>query len=199
MVEALDSAIQQNRAEEPAIPPFYHSSRGHTSIRCCSGRPQLDISKDILEMANSHLDLTQIAQLANCSARTIRRRLLDLGLAESGQPVFATTRDSDGNMVWIRTSTTPRRRYTVTDEQLDVLMHDILTTFPNFGQQMIAGHLSSNGQIVSRERIRQSYRRVHGAPACFGRRRIQRREYSVAGPNALWHHDGQHGKWTASR
>lgn len=27
----------------------------------------------------------------------------------------------------------------------------------------------------------------------FERMRIERRTYPVPGPNALWHHDGQHG------
>ena len=30
----------------------------------------------------------------------------------------------------------------------------------------------------------------------FERIRIRRRQYSVLGPNSLWHHDGQHGQYS---
>lgn len=59
---------------------------------------------------------------------------------------------------------------------------------------MIYGHLHSNGHRVPRERIAAAYIRVHGTPGTFAGRRIHRKVYNVAGPNSLWHHDGQHGK-----
>ena len=45
----------------------------------------------------------------------------------------------------------------------------------------------------------ESYLRVIGPPNNqFGNRRIERRVYSVPGPNTLWHHDGQHGRSSCS-
>lgn len=72
-------------------------------------------------------------------------------------------------------------------------MGEILEVFPNFGRRMLAGCLHTMGHNVPRDRITASYLRVHGAPALFGDRSIERREYFVAGANSLWHHDGQHG------
>jgi hypothetical protein len=73
-------------------------------------------------------------------------------------------------------------------------MEQVLELFPNFGRQMLDGHFRFLGHHVPRSRILESYARVHGAPTTmFGAKRIQRRVYSVPGPNSLYHHDGQHG------
>ena len=64
---------------------------------------------------------------------------------------------------------------------------------------MIDGYLMALGERVPRRRIEKSYLRVIGPPNNqFGDRRIERRVYSVPGPNALWHHDGQHGESLSS-
>jgi hypothetical protein len=82
----------------------------------------------------------------------------------------------------------------LSDEELDKITLQIITTFPDFGRRMIDGHLKSMGLHISRERLRASYLRVHGPPAAsFGARKIERRVYSVPRPNSLRHHDGQHG------
>jgi hypothetical protein len=57
---------------------------------------------------------------------------------------------------------------------------------------MLCSYLQSQGFYVTRQRIIDSFLRVNGAPAEFGRQRIERRPYSVPGPNSLWHHDGNH-------
>ena len=59
---------------------------------------------------------------------------------------------------------------------------------------MLHGYLRAKGYRVPIKRISSSYLRVHGTPAAFGSRQIERRVYSVPGVNSLWHHDGQHGK-----
>lgn len=83
----------------------------------------------------------------------------------------------------------------ITDQELDGLLVSILQSFPTYGRRMIAGHLTTFDHYrVHGERIRASYRRVHGTPGVFGGRRIHRRRYKVPGANSLWHHDGQHGK-----
>ncbi len=83
---------------------------------------------------------------------------------------------------------------TLTDEQLDVLLSQCLQDFPKFGRRKIAGYLRDRGHHVPDRRLRESYVRVHGAPAIFGDRNIHRKRYHVAGANSLWHHDGQHGE-----
>lgn len=84
------------------------------------------------------------------------------------------------------------------DASLDSIVTQILEIFPAFGRRMIGGHLLHLGHLVPREQIRASYERVMGAPAALTSRPLARRVYRVAGPNALWHHDGQHGKLKSS-
>jgi hypothetical protein len=50
------------------------------------------------------------------------------------------------------------------------------------------------GEQVPRCQVEESYLRViDPLTNQFGNRRIEHQVYSVPGPNALWHHDGQHG------
>jgi hypothetical protein len=77
---------------------------------------------------------------------------------------------------------------------VDTIVLSQLEMFPNFGQSMMAGSLRVEGLNIPRQRVRDSYDRIQGGPtARFGQRHIHRRAYQVAGPNSLWHHDGQHG------
>lgn len=57
----------------------------------------------------------------------------------------------------------------------------------------MSGALSTWGYRISIERIRLSLLRIDPIRRVFESQRIRRRKYSVAGPNSLWHHDGQHG------
>jgi hypothetical protein len=50
------------------------------------------------------------------------------------------------------------------------------------------------GHRIPREQLCQSLVRVDPVQRVFERIHIRRHVYSVPGPNALWHHDGQHGK-----
>jgi hypothetical protein len=63
---------------------------------------------------------------------------------------------------------------------------------------MLDGMLRHLGHRLPQERIRESLMRIDPIQQVFQRIRIHRRVYSVPGPNALWHHDGQHGMWTIS-
>ena len=59
---------------------------------------------------------------------------------------------------------------------------------------MIDGYLLQLGECVPRSRIEAIYHRVIGPPpGIYGARCIQHRVYSVPGPMALLHHEGQHG------
>jgi len=59
---------------------------------------------------------------------------------------------------------------------------------------MLHGMLRQLGYRIPHERIHQSLYHIDPVQRIFGCILICRRTYSVAGPNALWHHDGQHGK-----
>ncbi|KAG6870575.1 hypothetical protein C0992_012957, partial [Termitomyces sp. T32_za158] len=119
----------------------------------------------------------QIAALYGCSARTIRRRLVEYGFSPSGPPVYTEHQQPDG---------------TLQHQELDALMLDIYERFSSFGRRMIDGYLLHIGERVPHQRIVDSYNRVIGPTTLtFAPRRIHRRVYSVPGPNSLWHHDGQ--------
>lgn len=92
----------------------------------------------------------------------------------------------------IRSYTAPVSQWT--DEELDSAITRIRLHYHNAGLTFIRGSLLAMGQRVPRERIRQSLLRIDPVRRIFERRTIQRRTYSVPGPNSLWHHDGQHGK-----
>jgi hypothetical protein len=84
----------------------------------------------------------------------------------------------------------------INDEDLDSVILQLRQQFTRAGITMLHGMLQQLGYRIPRERIRQSLHRIDPVHCIFGRIRIRRRTYSVAGPNSLWHHDGQHGKFT---
>lgn len=83
---------------------------------------------------------------------------------------------------------------TISDEELDELISRLRTHYRRAGITMLDGMLRRLGHRVPRERIRGSLMRIDPVQRVFQRIKIRRRVYSVAGPMALWHHDGQHGK-----
>jgi hypothetical protein len=132
----------------------------------------------------------------SCSSRTIRRRAVEYGIEQPGEPVYVEVEDENGQKYRIYAAKNPTSHLSdLTDDELDEIMLYIITAFPAFGRRMIDGHLKYLGHRVSQSRVQASYTRVIGAPQQgFGVRQIERRVYNVAGPNALWHHDGQHGR-----
>ena len=188
MAVALDSAA--HRSSDPAENVELRvTERVKTGRR---GRPKIQINKDFLRHALTLRGPQGLAQVFKCNSRSIRRRALEYGLVNPGSPVYEDITQPDGTL--IRSYSSPTRSVsTLTDFELDAQVSMILELFPSFGRRMISGALQSNGHIVPRDRINASYLRLHGPPSSFGDRRIQRRVYSVAGPNLLWHHDGQHG------
>lgn len=174
----------------PDGPSLIISQRASTGKR---GRPTVQIEPNFLAQALELQGPTHLASVFNCSSRTIRRRAVELGLAEPGVPIYTDTEEHDGTVTRSYNSTS-KPLSTLTDEQLDQFMLQILEVFPNFGRRMIEGRLKSAGHPVTRERIAASFLRVYGTPGVFGDRTIHRKIYKVGGANSLAHHDGQHGK-----
>ena len=192
MMECLEMAVHvsNDQPDNAAIPPSIRVYTGRP------GRPRIEINPEWLATA---LEIrggpSSLGAVFNCAPRTVRRRALELGLVEPGPPVYVDYTDPDGNVTRIYRSST-RATTDISDGELDELMTSILQAFPSLGRRMIDGHLRYLGHLIPRPRIQASYARVHGAPSMgFGPRRIQRRVYNVAGPNSLWHHDGQHGEY----
>ena len=81
----------------------------------------------------------------------------------------------------------------MSDEELDSHLRRLTAGNPLLGQRNVLGLLAAEGHIVQRDRVAASLARVDpAAVAMRWSRTIHRRSYSVAGPNALWHIDGNH-------
>lgn len=189
MLNALEQAEHISH-DTPDGPPISVAHRVRSGGR---GRPRIEIDEDILAQALELRGPTHLAEIFDCSARSVRRRALEAGLVQPGDPVYTEYTAEDGSVLRIYGSSTGSIS-TLSDDELDAITVTILEVFPTFGRRLLDGHLRYLGHHVPRERLRESYSRVHGPPSStFGPRRIERRVYSVAGPNSLWHHDGQHG------
>lgn len=189
MVSELDNACIRE-ADPTDDEPLNILSSVRTGRR---GRPKIEISPSFLAEASAHRGPTGIGRSIGVRARTVRQQQLDYGLAILQLPVFENHIQPDGEVIQYRNEPPPRPQQ-VTDEELDAIIREILERFPLYGRSMLDGQLNSMGYNITRARARASYGRVNGVPHVFGDRRIHRRTYKVAGANALWHHDGQHGE-----
>jgi len=169
----------------------------HKVLTGKKGRPKYVIDHKVLAGASKYRGPKGIAQALECSAKTVRRRLLEHKLAEPGGSVITSVRLPDGRTLRIHHGNQPRQA-TLTAGQLDNLLHNAKTLFPGFGRAMLQGYVRSQGHYVTDKQLRESYWRVFGMPTDWVRRTIERKAYSVAGPNSLCHHDGQHGLYSTS-
>ncbi|KAF7309144.1 hypothetical protein MKEN_01116700 [Mycena kentingensis (nom. inval.)] len=159
-----------------------------------TGRHRLAVSEQFLASTDGLTTNKRMAAAVGCSAKTLRRRKLEAGLAIPGAPVRREEAAEDGSTRTHWQSSTPAISAISDDpETLDALISDILQQFPQFGRDMLGGALSARGFRVPADRIDASYLRVRGVPRPFQQRRIERGVYSVPAVNSLWHHDGQHG------
>ncbi|VDI11766.1 Hypothetical predicted protein [Mytilus galloprovincialis] len=134
------------------------------------GRPLYEISKDQLQF---FLDLgfsgSNISKLLQVSQSTVKRRLRYFGISI-------------------------RERYsTVDDNELDDMIRPLLDENPHLGYRSIQAHVKVKGHTCQENRIRDAIVRVDPAGTAFRwSDTIHRRTYRVAGPNSLWHIDGNH-------
>jgi hypothetical protein len=193
MLEDLDKAIHISRDTADTSSPTLaiRSSRGKR------GRPRVIISPDLLIEGSRLGTNTELAEHAHCHPRTIRRRKLEAGLSQPGVLVKTVTQQADGSQV-VRYQNTRPEMSAISDTELDGAVGRVLQDMPGFGRKMIEGSLRALGLRIPQSRVRESLLRVRGVPGIFGDRRIHRREYRVAGPNSLCHHDGQHGMFMVS-
>ncbi|KAF5379472.1 hypothetical protein D9615_006551 [Tricholomella constricta] len=188
MLFSLDEA--RTLSADPPDAPFPSATQFiYTGL---PGRPRINIDHGTLTNALELRGPTHLAPVFGCSARTIRRRAVEYEILEPGHPVYVEYEAEDGSKTRIYRSSTGAVSQ-LEDAELDEIIAYILHMFPSFGRRMLDGHLKHLGHHIPRFRLQESYGRVHGAPASqFGVRRVERRVYSVPGPNSLWHHDGQH-------
>ena len=196
MLQHLDEF--DNRAKDPA----HRAIQPLIRFEATGGRPRKVIDPDFLRESLNMRESSGIGRLIGVSGRTVRRNAIRWGLASAAAPVLITTHDeSTGEVTRVHNEHSVGRqpRSSLTESELDRLICNVLQQFPNHGRLMISGQLASFGHYVTMHDIRASVRRVYGMPAQFGRQQIARREYRVAGPDSLWHHDGQHGERTLRR
>jgi hypothetical protein len=135
------------------------------------GRPSLCIPNEILEeLRNSSYSWTEISKILQVSSWTVHRRVREYNLQH-------LDRFSD-----------------ISDDELDQLILGYISRHGNTtGESYLIGFIRSQGIHVQRDRVRSSLTHVDPENtalrwACV----ITRRVYSVPGPNALWHVDGNH-------
>jgi hypothetical protein len=191
MIRALDDAASEARDDAAAAP----MSVACVVNRGTGGRGRLEIDKNWLAHASQVQTLRAVAEELGCHPRTVRRRLLDYGLANQAPPVIQSVEHPDGT----RTKEWHPLGPTMSDingdpQALDALVGQVLETFPDYGIEYLRGAVRSRGYRVSREHVRDSYHRVVGLRPRFMHRPVERRVYSVPSVNSLWHHDGNHSE-----
>lgn len=134
------------------------------------GRPEFVISQEQLEylIANG-FNAVEIGRLLGVSLSTVRRRMIEYSIDTS------------------------RLFSNITDENLCELIQDIKKENPRSGCRIMLGHLRARVYRVTQPRVRQMMQKEDPEGTVIRwMTTVQRRTYSVSGPNALWHIDGNH-------
>ena len=134
------------------------------------GRPAFGISSHQLKyLIENRFSVPQIAELLGVSVSTVRRRMSAFNLS-------------------IRATYAP-----INDDRLDELIIGVQHQFPNWGNRQMYGHLLSLGIRVQYNRVRESQSRVDPEGSTMRRLcNLRRRQYTVRGPQHMWHIDGHH-------
>ena len=81
----------------------------------------------------------------------------------------------------------------MSEHELERMVNEIQSSFPNCGYRMMDGHLRQRGVRITHARIRNCMHKVDPEGVILRWREcIQQRQYRVSGPLALWHIDGNH-------
>jgi hypothetical protein len=159
----------------------YTNERGVSIIQTTSpvktsGAPKIEISKElIISLRENNFSWNKIANLLNTPTKTLKRRRDEMEIPEDLNEFSS-----------------------ITDNELDNLISRIKAEQPYTGESLIRGLLSSIGYRIQRHKVRSSIHRVDPiGPAVRCANLVERRSYSVVGPNSLWHNDGTHSlvKW----
>ena len=82
----------------------------------------------------------------------------------------------------------------MSNEHLDERLRELVGPNAEIGPNAARARLFGEGILVQRQRVRDSMQRIdpEGAASRAMSHRLHRRVYRVAGPNSLWHIDGNH-------
>lgn len=153
----LDQIDQQNELTA------YRAQVVHTPGR---GRPSFDITKHQLEYLSSlSFTWTQIAQLLGVSRMTVYQRRAEYGMLND---------DS---------------HETLTLSEVKRHVGQMRQQFPNMGESMVIGRFHAMGFRVTRYSVRQAIKETDPLNTAlrWPGGLTTRRQYSVPGPNSLWH------------
>lgn len=146
------------------------------SYKHTSGRPTILISENAIRILRKEgFSWKKIATIFGISSKTIQRRRREFNIP-----------DDIGEYTQL------------TNEQIDGVVRIIRQEQPFSGQIIIMGTLRSLGIKIHRQRLRDSLYRIDSFRIVNRWAHIiPRRVYHVAGPNSLWHIDGNHKliKW----
>ncbi|XP_046873034.1 uncharacterized protein LOC124465348 [Hypomesus transpacificus] len=148
--------------------PGYQAPRVYTGLR---GQPRYNITEDQLGfLVSCGFTGTEIAAILQVSRTTIKNRLREFNLTRASQ--YAQ----------------------LTDAELDDLVTSVVGANEQLGPESVRAQLRANGVLVKRSRVRSSMIRINPRAAALRAmsHRLHRRAYRVAGPNSLWHIDGNH-------
>lgn len=150
----------------------YYLNRPLKVFTGCKGRPKYEIPHEQLELFLEYrFSLKKMAEMLGVSAKTVGRRLKELGLSISGSYSC------------------------IIDSELDSTVSSILNDFPNCGYKRMTGFLKARGLFLQQSRIREAMRRVDPEGVLirsFQLTTVSRRSYNVHQPLQLWHLDGNH-------
>lgn len=134
------------------------------------GRPKVFVCKEQIQFLRElRLSWTKIASLFGICRRTLYRIRSEYGLMDP----YDFTR--------------------ISNQDLDRHVTHIKQFMPDAGQSIVKGGLEGRGIHVSFSRVQESLTRVDPVTTALRwATPISRRSYSVSGPNALWHMDGNH-------
>uniref|UniRef100_A0A672M759 Integrase catalytic domain-containing protein n=1 Tax=Sinocyclocheilus grahami TaxID=75366 RepID=A0A672M759_SINGR len=133
------------------------------------GRPRLDISVDQLNFLLSlNFTARQAGDILGVSYSTIKNRQFSISL---------------------------KGQYSrISNAQLDEQIRELVGVNYELGPEAVRARLYAEGFVIQRRRVRASMQRIDPEEAAYRAmtHRFQRRVYHVAGPNSLWHIDGNH-------
>lgn len=134
------------------------------------GRPRYELSTPFLEDALQLRSVPGVARFLDVSTKTLERRMGELGMRKTD--------------------------FTVPFPLVKSLVEFWCIQRPGIGSKMLRSTIRTRyGLKVSKKRILLAIREIDPTRSLFRNVPVHRRAYSVPGPNALWHHDGQHGRF----
>ena len=131
------------------------------------GRPSFHIPREQIELfVDYEFKASEMAKILGVCEKTVYRRMEEYGLSM-------------------------RHSYSsITEDELDATVKEILMEFPNTGYKTMRGHLLSRGLKLQEYRVRKDPEGV--LVRALQLRVTHRRVYNVRGPLSLWHMDGHH-------